>query len=1399
MFRRRRSSSHHQPLSTASSQSAQSAATHAFLKSQPSTTSLSSAAAAAALRSLTPTPTPVDQVQTKRMQRRSSVSAHPNPAAAGSRPGSARALRRSSSSGSMTSRTFRDQSPRRPATSGGPVEVPPPLPAMPQAFSARKEAPRRSVSMDPSMRMNPAAAIKTRQSGRGVSVDREAKAISAKPPPHRTVPMGTLPEVERSASRNSINFSYPINARNSSPRQSPVLSNYPNPTTATADHEDRASPVNGLSSAEVGFVQESVIQASNRPVRKRSKLLAPGSVEGSHLAATSAGVQPTETAVAAAQAASVNGNGNKRPEPRYDAYTRVASPAGSSDHTDSLPSSPSSQKAQSDPGVRWDPPTRPPFKKRPSTVPEEKEEEQRAEAAETGDESIVHRSGGNVANGLFTGPQQARLAEEHQVSSAASSLQSSPIGERAVGLHSLGESRPISPTVASRMAELHPESSQVPARQSSSPGRSARFANRLSVTGAGDVLHEPPPRSVSPAKSALKHPQKDSLSPDRRPGITVRVGQTPSEISDATSIASDEGSRLGSRKKHAKVSFDDEAEVVGVAASPPTSPEDITPDSSPPGKTKSKAHWFSMGRKKPQGGLDLADGDEFGDVLRPRPALPSFGSIRGATRDLNQVLTEDPMSDDDESIASSTHAETRALPLSSDHAIGGILVNARPAADAVPEHHAPDKLSDTNTTTTTTTVKPFVDVTGVPAVEIEDASPVSWPGDDDRHIPAPTDAETDKIVRSNLPIPIIAVQPASPELEKERSSLELYRVPGGFPRSSTHETLVKATAPNNQPAEKEAPPPEAPLENHTIDIEDDDDSSIYSDAAEDLLDIEGDGFGSINAVVESPEELQPMGLALTTTSAAPPSPPTASVLTRAEPASPVSDERVSPVRAQANARNTNKAPSQSTRLSMVVAPDPPSSKNDTDALPFVSPYPPFPLAGKNNAGEPSRSNGNGKKTKRPMSVDAYGSTTTTTTTTTTRLRDAGPISDGRTNGNMTSRAAPTAAPERRSSQRPVSMGPGLQINGRPNGQPRRTMSNGSDSSSSFKRSPLPPSRAPEKKMSMRRTMRDGSPRVQSPTARPMSPNERKPFSSAVTTGSMRTTMRRGGEKPAASSSSKANNANTSSRLTKASAIRFGSRFDDSDDEGHAPRTFRSRFADSSDDEDDQPSVTRSRHLRPVRGIPRQNGAHDGDSTELEDSSDDDDDDDDDVGKRPAAASASISAPRPGLKRERLSDPSGLAAVARSRGVTREELQDLMRQPSRKSGLLSRFGRSKKPSMSAKNAKSGEEFTPHYVATVTSNMPVESPSSSPRLQKRMSKKPPPPQPKSTPTPTTTSNNSSWPLRGESDRPRTADGAGPRVLSQSPVPWESQVATSDVMITGSGRKKRFPSLRRVFGLR
>lgn len=210
-------------------------------------------------------------------------------------------------------------------------------------------------------------------------------------------------------------------------------------------------------------------------------------------------------------------------------------------------------------------------------------------------------------------------------------------------------------------------------RQSSSPGRSARFARWLSVTAAGDQVHQPPPRSVSPVKSALKNPRGNSLSPDRRASFAGRGGLALGEISDGTSVASDEGSRVGIKKRPVKVSFDDEAEVVGVAASPPTSPEEYVPES-PPSKSKSRMSWLGVGKKKQPASDFITGNDDFDEVMKPRPTLPSFGSVRGNREGGPQSAPIPHFSDNDSTASSDDEVSVPEVSFSNDHAFGGLLI-----------------------------------------------------------------------------------------------------------------------------------------------------------------------------------------------------------------------------------------------------------------------------------------------------------------------------------------------------------------------------------------------------------------------------------------------------------------------------------------------------------------------------------------------------------------------------------------------------------------------------------------------------------------------------------------------------------------------------------------------------
>ncbi|PLB45893.1 hypothetical protein P170DRAFT_414551 [Aspergillus steynii IBT 23096] len=1316
MFRRRRSSSqHHQPLSSSSAQSAQSAASHAFLKSRPSSSSLSSAAAATALRNLTPPPTDVENVQTKRMiQRQSSVSSQPS-ASATLRSSSRNGLRRSNSSNSMSTRTFREQSPRRPVSSSGPgpVKNAPPIPSIPKEYTGRSTPARRSVSVGGSMRSSPPV---KHPSGRGGSVDREnMRTVSPS--------LYTVPEAQRTGS--SINFSYPINSRPNSPSQPPEASDGRDVSTGAL----LADRLAGLSAPKAQNIPS---QPANTSARRRTRNSSPGS--------PGKGTPPVTTAIAAAQAAIIPSSPSVTTEHR-EPEVRESLPA-------SIPASPESKPS----------PSRHALMKRPSTVREDYQGEEKAEASAPVKINPTPRTGRVTPEG----PSVARIPQTPDT--GRDSLQSSVM------------SSPESTGSAEFGRGLQPS----PLRQaSSSPGRSTRFSTQLSVTGLpGDLLHKPPPRSVSPVKSAMKSSRVSSLSPDGRTGVVLRPGPPLSEISDGTSVGSDDGSKQGFRKKAAKVSFDDEAEVVGVAASPPTSPESVVPDS-PPGtsKAKSKSNWFGLGKKKfhPR---DTAISDEFDEVLRPRPVLPSFGSIRGARDGEHAEPIRHEFSDNDSTTSSEPNLGAPDWSFSNDHKIGAILSNnEHNDTRASSEHHELAMSPET----TAKSSRP---------------DPPSHPASMDEsteqgHTQDTPSAHDDVLNHPNsspaLGVPGIAVQPATPELEKERSSLDWCTVPGGFPRASL-ESKTSSRRKGKKAVDNSAA--------HTVEDQDTDDDSgesIYSDA-EEGFDGDNFGFGSINAIVDSST-------------------------------GPIQDELVDATRESTKndgaGDRASDAPSdmpetcQIARVETPVrssSPPPParSPASPQEPLPFSSPYPPFPTrpsAKKSNTQEQvPRESMVANSARRSMSTDAY----------------EGPATQdvvARQNGDT---RTPSAAGQKPVKTRPASWGGGLlkskeaiseeaqQANGHGAHHPQRRLSNGSDSSSSFVRSNRPARASPQ--YTMRRTMRGiPPPRMQtaSPNRQKSPPPDMRPQSSGSgTAGALRTTLRGNEnrrEKPSFFSTGKMQKA----KIAKAPGSRFTSRYPDSDEEHGSKdaRPWQSRYENSSDDEPEM------NNLRPVRGIPRRAGKDDGDSTELEDSSDGE-------RHRPAASPAARKPSEPASPKN-----PALAAVAKSRGMTEKEAEDFLRRPNieRRPSLFHRFTiRKPKPSAErGSSAKLGQldadqvreqpVLDPNQgniVTTITANPGTPS---SPRLLKRGAYR--------------STGGESWPLRGPpkelingnhaSERPQTADGAGQNgstavgddaisvskenqnPLGISGIKADGQQSTVDNHSTP--RKKRFPKIRKAFGLR
>ncbi|KAL2849201.1 hypothetical protein BJY01DRAFT_146289 [Aspergillus pseudoustus] len=1294
-------------LSTSSTQSAQSAATRAFLQSQPSSNNLSSAAAAAALRSLTPTPTPVENVQTKRMlQRKSSISSQP--ATSGSpilRPSSRNGLRRVNSSGSMSARTFRDQSPGRPTSSHAASGVPavaPPLPAIPPEFTGRNNQSRRSVSLGP----NIWSSNSRTQAADGTS---DVKPFAALPESPTPGVRKTSPEHQRSESRNSINFSYPMNSRANSPT---IPSGLPDRREAviSGTRNDLATP------EDASHNKRPVVQPAKaaRQQTQRAEPVSPGSPVRSQRTAG--------TALLAAQAAIVNRHDEPITPPVSSRPTRQR------EQQATVERSPSRSPASVDTRSR-------PLVKKPSTITEERQLKEHPQ------------------------PQLAKAPKPAAVPAPPAELpraQTPPVADKP---KEQLKTPPVSPPRSHLAAELDGEPQVAQLRQSASPGRSAHFPSQLAVISLpGEQLHQPPPRSVSPAKSALK--RNSSLSPDGRIHGILRPGPSLSELSDATSVASDDGLRPNIRRKPVKVSFDDEAEVVGVAADPPTPPEESVPES-PPGKSKPKSSWFNLHKRKtsPKRSTDV---DEFDGVLKPRAALPSFGSIR-AGRDGGKSEPPPQDSDDDELTSSD---EDQHWGSSNDHAIGSIISSTATenVQKQVPIDNAPPA---TTQIAARDEAEPLEENRPVDESDSDPAYFHKTPLSPLQEVPSEQNLALAPEPEPTLETPNITLQPATPELEKGRQSLEEYDEPLEYPQSSED---VESKAARQKKGRRKS----------YGETDDDSSESVYSDAEEGY---DGDGFGSINAILDRDSAPEPRATAE----------PGLAISSADEGHQTVERDDDIPVTCQ---------------IAHLESPTLDDSKRSASGSPEL--IEPLPVVEPPAQSEPERA----APQSSTMPVEVYAIA---------HVQDEDDLKEVDTRYQQPGTDT-YSAPQVRSQEnkRPESLGPSTRKEiGRPNGEvngkghntyiPQRTLSNGSDSSSSFTRARRP-SRGG---MGMRRTLRGSqiSSSVPASSNRVTPPVEFRPLPSGLGAGTMRTTLRGSGprkEKPSLFSTGKSQKG----KGAKGSGTPFRSRFEDSDSDsdGGVQNRLRHRPTRSMSDND----------MRPVRGIPRRTGTHDGDSTELEDSSEGE-------GMQP-------SAPRTHARRAQRAELTGvnqsmIAAVAKSRGMTEEELEQLLNRGSsgsfRKPNLLNRLSMRKSKPQRGKlqppglttNGTIPEDLQQQaqgfgndsYKVTVTAN-----PASPSRLLKKSPRKP--------------SDADAWPLASEHGdpvdsgigstpspstiqqplRPATSDGTvvnGNKTDSNNlqTALDEDQSAVngghraSDVVIEGSGRKKRFQRLRNALKIR
>lgn len=1341
----------------APSASAQLAASQAFLANRTSNANLSNAAAAAALRSMTPTPTAVGEIQTKRrVQRESSVSSN---GSAGSR-----GLQRRDSSGSMTERTFRSPSPNRPGSRD--THIPPPVPPLPKNYTNR-----RATSLEPPMRIT--SPTPTAPGGRGMSLDRG-------PAPKKTRPqkLGKEQETGRSDSRNSVNFSYPTHARPNSPPANT------SPTTPTSKPKPRPTPSDGTAA------QYSVAEAANRPVKKKKKKVAQGSAEGSHLAAGGMGGKPLGVEVDKGQAPVV-----KKPK-------KKAASTSADSESDSTPEK-IEKRAQRSSGQ---------LNKQPSIVREDWEGEQAA------DESF---------SPITTPPPISRTKQP--VPNAVKDIE---IG---------------SETDATQDQPLHNEhltiETQEPNKRSSlSPSRSTRFSAQLASELLAERRHEPPPRSLSPAKSAMKHhsPSSRTQSPvdSSMPGGWRRSSQTPSEASDTTSLASTEGSK---KKRSMHVSFNSEPSVVAEGGDPAP-------------LTKEKKSRFAPSTQQ----LDTIEAeDDMEEVMKPRPALPSFGSIRNK-KEKPEIR---PSRSSKTSISSSTSSSESYLPptmetsVSSDHAIGTVLAQEHakrsdPPQAAIIEQNLPlppevtsvegtGYNSDTDVSTYSNDDVTLIENQALHSSTDEASSPEAKAKDltidTDTTLPAKPTVDD---------VPQIAVQPATPALEAEDARDEwVVNVPGGFPESreasengslrdhEQKEINVAATSPADigiaEPKPAAASIEQSPstpvigsisqsLLNQPAADSDADSSageSIYSDAAEDVTEFEGDGFGSINAIVDSPTRNDHVEVF--------PSPPASPV--EISSTQPIPDHHDSWDNSQAHwtelaQRQRDTAQSPPSRSKEPVAVTKPKKKKKKAAAAPVSANPievellepespvraypitsPYPLVNSRSGNPPNQGpmrqsmrSSSGQKDKAPLK-ESVRPPPKSVLRQSRDIPSPKPMSKPEPKGALQKKSLPAAtSPGGRSA---ATAAASSTTSPKQKSQP---LSNDSDSESSFRRERRP--KKADGKYTMRRSMRSPLPEPGRPQSaivtslRPSSPQERRPFS-AGGQGALRSTMRssvdsgtpslRGSRQRPASIAGfgKATKISSTPAPSAALTSRFKSRFASDSDDEDVPRVFHSRFEDSSDEE------PKPLNLRPVRGIPHKTDEED--STDLEDSSDEE--------AKAKQSKVQISSPK--------TDGAESAGLRRRSSGSGRDLSKSSDLPSPKRGIFGRL-RNKKPkeSLSRVSKSAAESPARRDTHLERSQAELRNGRNEPDLAKGKLQR------RALPSRIA---SDSWPLPDKTDvddRPNTSDGLGMdanEVTSDTahgrPGLGVRENTSSTLKSEGgtpiygrSGKKKRFPMLRKAFGL-
>lgn len=763
-----------------------------------SNSSLSSAAAAAALRARPMTPTNVAEVQSKRAHRRSPSLTSLTGSVRGRRE-----LTRTPSVGSMMERTFRTPSPgRSPVPRERDV---PPVPAMPsvdQIMASQQTNGHTKGTRGPVLQTQPFRTASQKMKDGQATWFGGATTRESVSPRHADAAIHSatyLPEPRPGSVSPSINFSYP---------RTRALSPTPSvDDTLVYDPNSRRM----IPKSELVARSQSVREVSEKPKKKKQGV----NRAGSHLSKGTVGGRTR------APALEDHPEPEPEPQPPVERETEPASVIA-----------PESAVQQP-----------------PDGTVKKKKKKKKKKAAVQPDAPVAAE-------------EPAIAAEEPAVARPAPAKKSSAVEEEPRREDVEGQNNEqkhmdsatgaaVAIPAAEATSQMKPETSvanqKSPASQarvhSESPARSAHFAS--SSTDQLVVKHEPPPRSVSPRKSAMK------LSSQAR-GVSPSDDGSEASSSRHLSPQENEDPAL-SRKKSARVSWDDRSTVVVGEGVPP---QEIDSPMIPSPQTKKP--WHSVVSKfTKKDNVSIAE-DE---TMTPRPALPQFGSVREKKV---RETEERPLVRPSERVFTSQNGSAApGTGQSSDAAIGAAITQDLASKNAanISKYREPLPASQTSTEISQTQVDVDessdddldTDVTTEPE-DVPESTASKGPASRVSEPPVtPTKAGTAK-KESDESVPTISVSHPSPRPQGSGEATP----PGGFPDdqdTSRDNSDDEESDSSGLSTPTRSTGPAGAIGTGMADIVEEDEETEndrFSDAYEDLEEVDGDGFLSLDAVVDSP-------------------------------------------------------------------------------------------------------------------------------------------------------------------------------------------------------------------------------------------------------------------------------------------------------------------------------------------------------------------------------------------------------------------------------------------------------------------------------------------------------------------------------------------------------------------